>query len=620
MSPFLLLAILLSAGCSKGCSNPAAVALADSSAPADVFQVDDFACLDHTGTFQRLSRHSDAKLVVLYVFANECPIVRQQARQLSELADEFAPRGVRVLCLDSSPQDTRASVVAEAAALELTLPILLDETQCVGEMLGLTRTGEALVLETATWKLLWRGPLDDRLEYGGQRDAATRAYLREALEAGLAGKAPPPDQPLAKGCAITYLQPKASHEVTYVRDVAPILAQRCVPCHRQGGIGPWKMDGYEKLRGWSEMTREVVLARFMPPWHADPAHGDFLEDVGLEPEEARALVHWVENGTPRGEGEDPLAGKIAPLPEWPLGPPDLIVDLGEHAIPATGRIPNVDIELVLEQHTEDRWVRALDLRPSNYAILHHAFAFVPGLQELDTLVDQLDELPEAWREKGRQWLADNPHATELPPEYAEILKKRAFQGRTYFAKYFPGQLVEEYPRGAGKLLPARSKLLFELHYTTVGAPATDRPRLGIYFHDAKPEHEIKVASTWNRKVELRPHERREVSAGRAFDHPLTVYSLSPHMHYRGRSMRFTAVLPDGTSEALLSVTNYVFDWQANYTLREPRSFPAGTRIVCDAIYDNTAQNEQNPDPSAVVHFGSRTDDEMFVGYIVYTRD
>lgn len=581
----------------------------------------DFGCFDHTGKFQRLSRNSDAKLVVLYAFANECPIVRQYAGELEGLAREFAPRGVRFFGLDSAPQDTRASVSAEVGTLGLTLPILMDDSQCIAEMLALTRTNEAFVISTTDWRVRWRGPPDGRVGYGAQRDAAGPPHLREALEALLAGAPPPPDVPAVKGCAITLLEPRAQHAPTYVEDVAPILVDHCVPCHRAGGIGPWKMDGYEKLRGWSAMTREVVLSGRMPPWHADPAHGDFLEDIGLEPAEARTLVHWVEKGTPRGEGDDPLAGKIAPLPEWPLGPPDLIVDIGVQHIPATGRIPNVDVTLELAGHSSDRWVRAVDLRPSNAEVLHHAFAFVPGQQELDTLVDQLDELPAALRVQAERWLAE--HGTsqvELPPEARKVLQRRAFQGRTYFAKYFPGQLVDPYPPGTGKLLPARTKLLFELHYTTTGTATTDHPRLGLYFHEREPERELKVASTWNRKVGLQPHQRLEVSAERAFDHALTVFSMSPHMHYRGRSMRFTAFLPDGTSEILLDVTDYVFDWQANYTLREPKRLPAGTRIVCDAVYDNSAQNEYNPDPNAIVHFGSRTDDEMFVGYIVYAKD
>ncbi|MSR63011.1 MAG: hypothetical protein EXS08_11255, partial [Planctomycetes bacterium] len=212
------------------------------------------------------------------------------------------------------------------------------------------------------------------------------------------------------------------------------------------------------------------------------------------------------------------------------------------------------------------------------------------------------------------------HATLAHDRVSWPVRISSYPHESRKRQFFPGQVVEEYPQGTGKLLPAQTKLLIELHYTTNGAPTTDRPRLGIYFHDSKPERQIKVASTWTRKVGLQPHERLEVSAERAFDHALTVYALSPHMHRRGRSMRFTAFLPDGSSEILLDVTDYIFDWQANYTFRVPRSFPAGTRIVCDALYDNTAQNEQNPDPNARVRFGSQANDEMFVGYIVYSKE
>ena len=618
----LALAGVLAAACST--PNEPEMKAAGGVAPGAQLSVDDFACFDHTGKFQRFSRNADAKLVVLWAFAAECPIVRQYAEELGRLAKEFAPRGVRFLALDSAPQDDRAGVTAELAELGLDLPVLMDVTQCAAEMLEVTRTAEALVISTKDWRVLWRGPVDDRVGSGGQREAASRSLLRETLEAVLAGKAPPEgaaasDAPV-KGCAITFVQPRAKHDVTYVRDVAPILARRCVPCHREGGIGPWTMNGYEKVRGWSAMSREVVLAQFMPPWHVDPEHGEFLEDMRLAPEEVRTLVHWVESGTPRGEGEDPLAGTATPIPEWPLGKPDLVIELPVQEIPATGLIPYRELPIELSQLLEDRWVRALDLRPSNAEVLHHAFAYIPGQQQLDTLVDELDELPDSWRQKAEAWLAENPDAKQLPPEYEKFMQRRAFQGRTYFAKYVPGQAPQTFPEGTGKLLPAKTELLFEFHYTSNGSATTDRPRLGIYFHDSPPEHELKVASTWSRKVALKPHERLQVSAERVFDHAFTLYALSPHMHYRGSSMRYTAVFPDGQREILLDVANYVFNWQLNYSLRTPRRFPAGTRIVCDAGYDNTAQNESNPDPNAAVRFGPRTEDEMFVGYIVYSKE
>ncbi|NOT29791.1 MAG: redoxin domain-containing protein [Planctomycetes bacterium] len=629
---------LVVAGMTLACSDSSAASAprSDRAAPKDETVVDDFACLDHTGKLQRLSRHSDAKLVVLYVFADDCPIVRQDARELQKLATEFAPRGVRFLGLDPAPQDERASIAEEVAELELTLPILVDETQCVAEMLGLTRTAEALVISTKGWRLLWRGPLDDRLGYGAQRDAASRQYLRETLAALLTDGSPPSDAPPVKGCALTFLEPRggknvAEHALSYVSDAAPILARRCVSCHADGGIGPWSMDGYEKVRGWSKMMRQVLLERRMPPWFADPLHGSFVDDIGIPPEETRALVHWIENGALRGEGEDPLARAREPAPEWPLGEPDLVLELPEQEIPATGLVPYRKVPMQLDL-PEERWVRALDLRPSNPVVLHHAFGFIRGVQELETLKDELDEFPAPMRVEAEKWLAEHGEEedAELPPEWRERLARRAFIGRTYFARYFPGtrsaeqreggkrRLLDTFPAGTGKRLPANAELLFELHYTSVGKPTTDRPRLGIYFHDAKPERELKVTSAFTLEVGLEPHQSDvEVSAERVFDQDFVLYAVSPHMHYRGSSMRYTAFLPDGSSEVLINVAEYVFDWQAHYTLKEPRAFPAGTRIICDAVYDNSVRNEYNPNPNARVRFGPRSQDEMFVAYMVY---
>jgi peroxiredoxin len=596
-------------------------------------KVDDFALLDQHGRFQRLSRHADAELVVLYAFGDDCPIVRQDAAELKELMAEYGPRGVRFLGLDAAPHDTRAGVLEETRELELDLPVLLDETQCVAEMLALTRTAEALVLAGPERRLRWRGPLSDRMQYGAQRTSATRSYLREALQALLTDGTPPGDAPPVKGCALTFLAPRATHAVEYARDVAPILVRRCTSCHTDGGIGPWSMDGHERVRGWSRMTRQVLLERRMPPWNADPHYGDFEGALALTPDETRTLLHWIESGAPRGPGEDPLVHTSEPGPEWPLGEPDLVLELPEQSIPANGLVPYRKL-VVPVGLTEERWVRALDLRPSNPKVMHHAFGFVLGLQELQTLKDELQELPPAVRAKAEAWLRENPGPdAELPKAARELLRKRAFIGRTYFARYFPGtrstsqreggsrKLLDVFPEGTGKRLPARAELRFELHYTTIGVPATDRPRLGIYFHERPPERELFVTSVFSRKVAMEPHQAElAVDAERLFERDTLLYALSPHMHYRGRAARYTAHLPDGTSEVLLSVPEYVFDWQANYVLRTPKRLPAGTRVVCHASFDNSARNEYNPNPAARVRFGPRSEDEMFVAYMVYAEE
>ncbi len=591
-------------------------------AASDSIEVDDFACLDQNGTFQRLSRHADAQFVVLYVYANDCPIVRHNAGELKALVAAFAPRGVRFLGLDPASQDDGPSIAAQASELELPFPILLDDTQCVAEMLELERTGEALVIATKGWQVLWRGPLDDRLEYGAQKPAATRHYLHEALEALLQGLAPPAGTPSSKGCAITFVQPRDKHEVDYALDVAPLLARRCVPCHRAGGIGPWSMDSYKRVRGFGAMMREVLLQRRMTPWQLDPLYGRFTGELGLAPEEVRTLVHWVERGFPRGEGEDPLVQVAAPLPEWPLGPPDLVVEMPEQEIPATGILPYRKHTVELELDT-DRWVRAVDLRPSNASVLHHGFAFIRGQQEAEFLRDRLGRLPPKGRAKMLAWLEKLGGTPENPPPAAlEHFRKEAFQGiNAYFSKYVPGEGVERFPAGTGKLLPAHAKLAFQMHYTTNGVATSDKPRLGIYFHAEAPERELKVTSANNFRFVLPAGERSfYVQAERVFDRPFRLHALSPHMHYRGRSMRFSAILPDGTREVLMSLPEYSFDWQTTYTLAEPRLFPAGTRLFCDGTFDNSRMNERNPDPTVDVKFGPRSEDEMFVGYAIYTLE
>jgi len=587
---------------------------------SDPLVVDSFAALDQHGDFHRLTRHADARLVVLYVFADDCPIVRQNASELMALAGELEPR-VRFLGLDPAPQDDRASILDEAQELGLTLPILRDDTQCVAEMLGVTRTGEALVVSTSDWTVAWRGPLDDRLEYGAQKLEAKRHYLREALEALLEGKAPPEDVPAAKGCAITFVQPREAHEVDYARDVVPILSARCLPCHCEGGIGPFAMNSHRKVSGFGAMIREVLLDGRMSPWHVDPLYGDFQDDLWLRPEEKRALIHWIERGAPRGEGEDVLARVAAPAPEWPLGEPDLIVEVPEQRLPATGLIPyqyyTIDLDL-----PEDRWVRAVDLRPSNAQVLHHGFAFIRGQQEAKVFRDKISRLPPERREKTERWLAERGASLDNPPpEVYEYFEKLAFHGiYTYFSKYTPGEGVEVFPEGTGKLLPANSTLTFQMHYTTNGVETADRPRLGIYFHDSKPERELMVTTALDTSFVIQPLERvHRVQAERVFDHAFKLYSVSPHMHYRGRSMRYTAILPDGSEEVLFSLPEYVFDWQTTYTLNEPRVFPAGTRMLCEGVFDNSATNEFNPNAGARLKFGPRTLDEMFVGYFIFSE-
>jgi peroxiredoxin len=576
--------------------------------PAAARQVEDFALLDQQGVLHRLSHERDAAAVVLVVYQVGCPIVRASAEELQRFALAVAAQNVRVLLIDASTQDSRAAIAEEAASLGLTQPILCDESQVVAESLGVTRTAEAIIIRPKDWSISWRGPIDDRIGYGAQKAVASHKWLNEALTATLAGQTVPADAGPVKGCLITFTKPRAADHVDFATDVAPILAGHCRDCHQVGGIGPWSMTNEKKVAGWASMIREVVRTRAMPPWGADRAIGQFANDCSLSPAETRTLVHWVESGAAGSPG-DPLADKPAKLPaEWPLGQPDLIIALPEQRVPATGVLPyrNVDLPVGL---TKDTWIRAVDLRPSNRKLMHHSFAFVVGDEELP---DDIAADPRV------QKLLERFKGQPLPPELQARLEKRPRGLTTFFASYVPGMEPSPFPKGTGKLLPKNATLSFQMHYTTNGEAGVDHPRLGLYFAKTAPEHELKVTSAFQLRLDIPPQVRTYPTQGiRTFIKDEVIYALSPHMHYRGSAMRFTADFPDGHSEVLLSVPQYDLNWQRSYQLATPRAVPAGTKIRCSGVFDNSATNESNPDPTKRVHFGEQSWDEMFIGYIVY---
>jgi len=574
--------------------------------------VDDFACLDHRGRMQRLSEQTDVGMVVVISATVGCPILRQLAVDISDLAQTYANQGVRVWYLNANTQDSRADIVADANGLGITQPILLDSAQVVSEMLGITRACEALVIRSKDRVLLWRGPINDRAGYGTQKAAPTQHFLRDAITALVAGKKPAGDAPDVKGCAISYAKPRDKHIPDYSKDVAPLLQRECFACHRSGGIGPFAMSSYDKVKGWSAMMREVVLARRMTPWHADPEYGTFSNDRGLSDDERRTLIHWVDQGSQRGTGLDPLASKAAtPAPEWPLGKPDLIVELPAQNIPANGLLPyrvgTIDLPL-----PKNVWVRGVDLRPSDARVLHHAFLFYGQMQ--------VDDLPPDTPPALRDWLKN------LSPEQIQKLAKehgRADENATglttFFAAYVPGAEPRFFPKDTGKKLDAHTTLKFQLHYTTMGEAVTDRPKVGLYFMPKPPKHTLRITSAVDLRFAIPPGAREHpVEATRGFEQDATLYALTPHMHYRGASMRFTAVYPDGKREVLLSVPDYDMDWQTTYYLATPKRIPAGTTITVDGTFDNSASNPKNPDPTRLLRFGEQTEDEMFIGYMLFS--
>ncbi|MEM7657614.1 MAG: redoxin domain-containing protein [Bacteroidota bacterium] len=549
-------------------------------------RVDNFGLYDQVDAFHRLYYYSDAEAIVLYVHGNGCPIVRNGLPGLQAVRDEFAPQGVKFFMINSNLQDNRASIAQEAKDFGVDFTILDDAEQLVAEDLGIHRTAEAIVINPKNWKIVYRGPVDDRLSYETQKQEASKHYLADALTAHLKDELIAEAIIESPGClvAVPYRERPTIEAITYTKDIAPLLKENCQTCHQEGGIAPWAMTGYDVVRGWSPMMREVLRTRRMPPWHADPHYASFSNDISLSGEERRKIVHWVEMGAPRGEGDDPLADLPGLNTAWRYGEPDLIIDLEPMEIPATGVIDYQYYERELP-FENNKWVKAVEFMPDNRAALHHALVSV-------TYPDGFE---------------------------AEERRSRWFDG--LFATYAPGAEPEVAPEGSGRYLPAGSKLLFQVHYTTTGKPESDRSQLGIFFADEAPEKEFLTTGPVNPRLMLPPESKHtDVQAVQQFDSPITLYGMSPHMHFRGKAMTYTAIYPDGKEEVLLNVPNYNFNWQRYYQLAEPRELPAGTQLLVDAVFDNSSQNLYNPSPQDTVYWGEQSFEEMMIGYITYIKE
>ena len=537
-------------------------------------RVDDFALLDHEGRAHKLRYYADARAVVLMAHATACGALAESVAEFNAAAERHAD--VRFLLLNSEPEPA-------GKAVDSATPVLLDAAGIVGESLGLRQGGETLLIDTGDWRLKYRGGVDVE---GAVESFLTGRPLGEGLV--------PRDCPLPA-------RADAGAAPTYTADVAPVLAAKCVACHRQGGIGPWAMTDFAMVRGFAPMIREVVRTRRMPPWHADPHYGAFANDRSLTVAETRAIVHWAEAGAPRGEGEDPLAAMDDGWPEWQMGEPDLVLDIPPFDVPASGVVEYQYLR-VRNPLTRPVWVRGQEILPGDRAALHHVITqfVVPGVQSED---QQVDALGNPIAEDGRR---------------AGDSRRGGFASRGSLGGYVPGMVARPYPDGTGTLLPPGAVVVFQMHYTPYGKAVTDRSRLGLYFHDQPPKHQLAGAVLMNTGILIPPRARfHRDSAERTFKRDVLVYDLLPHAHYRGTASEFRAFYPNGGEEVLLSVPNYDFNWQTTYILREPKRLPAGTRIVHTTWWDNSAQNPANPDPDREVPWGRQSWDEMLFGAISY---
>jgi len=538
-----------------------------------------FTAQDYRGREYTLDEFQEKKLVVVAFLGVECPLARLYSSRLQQLATEYADRGVAVIGIDSNRQDAPTEMASFVRRHEIEFPFLVDGGCKLADQFGATRTPEVFVLDESR-VIRYRGRIDDQYQPGVVRDKADHQELRTSLDELLEGKSVTVASTQAIGCLIGRpREPNEKSKVTWSNQVSRIFQNRCQECHREGDIGPFALMDYTEAAGWGEMIAEVVRQKRMPPWHASPEVGHFSNDRTLTEDERKTILAWVEDGCPEGNPSD-LPPPRTFTTGWQLSKePDQIFAMSDKPFPIPAdadergvKYQNFTIDPNFE---EDKWIIGGEVQPGNRAVVHHIIVFVlpPGAQ------DRRQEI--------------------------------------FLTAYVPGLRYRPRPDGAAKRIPKGSHLRFQVHYTPNGTPQEDISRVGFIYADPdKVTHEIITTEAANVRLALKPNERnQEVSAksskaGREF----TLLSMSPHMHLRGQAFRFELERPDGSRETLLDVPNYDFNWQTSYQLAEPMTIPAGSRMHCTALFDNSQQNLANPDPSKTVFWGDQSWEEMMIGY------
>jgi hypothetical protein len=426
--------------------------------------------------------------------------------------------------------------------------------------------------------------------------------------------------------------------VTFYKDVAPLLQKNCETCHRPGQIAPMTFQTYESARPWARAIKAAVVSKKMPPWFAEGGTAHILNDRSLKPAEIDVLVRWADADAPAGNPSD------APRPiAWPDGgwqiKPDLIVEGPTYDVPATG-IVEWTWFVVPGNFKEDAWITSVEVKPSELAVTHHVcLAYIPHHPDTKYSTAIPKEVPrddngvEIARGRGVGAGGGAPAPTgartggpQLPPDFLNSPFGILSRSNGLEECYEPGRTPADFrPFNAAKLIPAGTDIAVNVHYTPNGKPVKDHVRIGFTLAKTPPKRRYLALSTTSpsdrKQFAIPPMESNWEAppAVVSFTRDVEIVGLMPHMHVRGKAARFYLDRPDGTTETLLDVPRYDFNWQLWYdtSIKVAR----GSKMRAIAWYDNSPGNKFNPNPKATVFYGDQTWEEMhFPSYGVVVDD
>jgi len=412
----------------------------------------------------------------------------------------------------------------------------------------------------------------------------------------------------------------SARQVTFSKDVAPILQEKCQQCHQPNSIAPMSLITFEDTRPWARSMKQRVMTRQMPPWHIDPSVGvhDFKNDMSLTDAQIDTLVRWVDAGAPEGNPKDmPPPKPLVTDNEWQgvrdgFGPPDLVIRSSEYTMPAKHQDvwyrPMSDIPL-----TEPRWARMVEIRPTQLKgrrIVHHSIAYLVLNNDPDAV--------NTGTVNGFAGAAADPRPVDLVNRRPQLMEWAIGKGYDLFRE------------GTGKLILPGEKISWDQHLHAVGEEITSGSEIGIWLYPKGQEPKKRsylIAFTGLRKqefVDIPPNSVAQTEGFTVLKENTLITNFQPHFHLRGKAMQVEAILPDGTNQIISYVGKFNFNWMTNYIYKDDAApvFPKGTVIHVSAWYDNTRANPFNPDPDQWVGYGDRTVDEMAHAWmnVVYMND
>ena len=553
----------------------------------------DFTLKDLAGKNVALASLKDRKAVVLIFTGIECPRGRAAEPRLADLAKAYGEKGVAFLAINSNRNESDAEVVEHLKKTAWPIVVLRDPGGKVADLYKVDVQPAAIVLSEG--RVRYRGLIDDHKV----EEFVRTHYLRDALDATIAGKEPAVKETQAVGCSLKKNEAAVAGEVTYAKDVAPLLNKHCVACHRPGQVGPFTLDDYEQASAWSKEITTYTKRRAMPPWKPTTNPGIYYNERRLTDAELLILERWHAGGAPRGDVK-----QLPPPPKfddgWMLGTPDVVLKAeGGYVVGAKGP-DEYRCYVVQNPFDEDKWVTGFEYRPGNGLAVHHIIGYLDSSKA-----------------------SEKRDAAEPGPGYRSNGSGPGIIPSGSLGGWAPGNLPRMLPDGTARLWKKGERVVLETHYHRTGRPETDAgAQVALYFAKTPVKKQLHVHMIANPLLRIPAGaERHPVAAQWVVPKNISALDVMPHMHLLGREISVVATLPDGTKRDLVAIKDWDFNWQETYQFLKDVELPRGTKVRVDAVYDNSSRNANNPtNPPKIVGWGEETTDEMCIAFIHFTND